>query len=567
MNIPSKTGRYDFGLIKVGKSSPAITFTIENLGITNLNLTASPKIQISGTDSSMFTVNQNMTTSPITPGKSTIFTLTFHPTRLGVKTAQISIANNDSDENPYTFTILGKGKVFDFNGDGFDDVVVGAEYDDDGGDRSGCAFIFFGSFNLSSVIDASKANVKLIGEDTDDIFGGSVSCAGDVNNDGYDDVIVGASHNDDGGRHSGSAYIFFGCSNPASIIDASNADVKFIGEYAGDKFGCSVSGADDVNKDGYDDVIVGAEANRTYSGCAFIFFGSSNLPSVIDASNANVKLIGEDAGDMFGCSVSGAGDINDDGYDDVIVGAFRDEVGGRNSGSAFIFFGSANLSSVIDASNANVKLIGEDAGDMFGCSVSGAGDINGDGFVDVIVGADGDDLGGQSSGSAYIFFGSSNLPSVIDASNANVTLIGEGEGDSFGESVSSAGDMNGDGYYDVIVGSSGNDNSGCSFLFFGSSNMPFGIDASNANVKLIGEDEGDSSGYSVSGAGDINGDGHYDVIVGAYSDDDGGEYSGCAFIFYGNSNMSSIIDASNADVKFIGEDEGDRFGCSVSGGK
>ena len=249
-NIPSGTGSYDFGRINVGKSSSAITFTIENLGTAPLTLAGSPDlIDVIGTDAAMFTIDQTETITPISPAASTTFTITFSPSAAGNISATISIANDDLNENPYTFTVAGFGYEtnFDFNGDGIDDVIIGASMDDDGGYNSGCSFIIFGTSNPSSVIDASNADVKLIGENSGssygDLFGVSVCSAGDMNCDGFDDVIVGAWFDDDGGNNSGCAFIFFGSATPSAIIDASNANVKLIGEDRSDHFGISVAGA------------------------------------------------------------------------------------------------------------------------------------------------------------------------------------------------------------------------------------------------------------------------------------------------------------------------------------
>jgi hypothetical protein len=334
-------------------------------------------------------------------------------------------------------------------------------------------------------------------------------------------------------------------------IDASDADIKLVGEDAGDNFGYSVSGAGDFNGDGKDDVIVGAYYDNdggSDSGCAFIFYGGASS-GTIDASNADIKLVGEDMFDNFGHSVSGAGDFNGDGKDDVIVGALYDDDGGSNSGCAFIFYGGAS-SGTIDASNADIKLVGEDGGDNFGHSVSGAGDFNGDGKGDVIVGARQDDDGGVDSGCAFIFYGGASS-GTIDASNADIKLVGEDADDKFGRSVSGAGDFNGDGKDDVIVGAINDDDggvdSGCAFIFYGGASSGT-IDASSADIKLVGEDADDRFGYSVSGAGDFNGDGKDDVIVGANGDDDGGGSSGCAFIFFGENEVGDELAVDFGDT-------------------
>jgi len=462
----------------------------------------------------------------------------------------------------------------DFNGDGIADILVGASQDDDGGGNSGVAFIFYGSTSLGSSIDASNADVKLIGEDADDRFSISVSGAGDFNDDGIDDVLVGAHNDDDGGGNSGVAFIFYGSSSLPNLIDASAADVKLIGEAGSDLFGRSVSGAGDVNNDGIDDVIVGADgedAGGSAAGAVYIFYGSKELAGLIDASSADVKLIGEVGNDKLGFAISRAGDVNGDGFDDIIVGAYGNNAGGNNAGAAYIFFGAKEMSGIIDTSNADVKFIGEDASDFFGDTLSGAGDVNGDGIDDVLVGAEGDDAGGGFAGAAYIFYGSNAMSASIDASTADVKLIGEDGGDYFGRFVSMAGDVNNDGIDDVLVGAysddAGGDASGSVYIFYGSTAMSVSVDASTADVKLIGEDVNDYFGrLAISGVGDVNDDGIDDVLVGAYSEDAGGNYAGAAYIFYGSTAISASVDASTADVKLIGEDVNDYFGRSVSGG-
>ncbi|MCD4656809.1 MAG: hypothetical protein K8S87_04630, partial [Planctomycetes bacterium] len=508
------------------------------------------------------------TLTTITPSNDTTFTISLQTVSKGNKTASVSIANSDLDENPYTFAITGMGTIYtegDVNGDGLADMIVGACYNGNGGFKSGCVYIFFGKSNWNSNYDASNADVKLVGELARDEFAYSVSIAGDVNDDGFEDVVVGAHFDSDGGYKSGCAFIFFGRYNWTSVMDASDADVKLIGEDADDRFGTFVTSGGDVNNDGINDVVVGAhydDDGGSASGCSFIFFGRTQWSSSIDASNANVKLIGENNGDHFGVSIT-TGDVNDDGRNDVIVGAHNNSEGGSKAGSVYLFYGRQSWSSSIDASNANVKFIGEDADDWFGQKLSSHGDVNNDGIDDIVIGAHYDDDGGDYSGCAFIFFGRTSWVSKIDASNADVKFIGEDAGDTLGVSVTSHEDINNDGIVDIVIGArmddDGGDRSGCAFIFFGRSNWSSIIDASQSDVKLIGEETLDFFGSNVFSCKDVNSDGVSDIIIGAWGDDEGGSNTGSAYIFLGRSNWSSVIDASNSNVKIIGEEANDRF--------
>ena len=261
-----------------------------------------------------------------------------------------------------------------------------------------------------------------------------------------------------------------------------------------------------MNGDGFDDLIVAApgdDNNGSNSGSARVFSG-------VDGSVLHTFL-GDAAGDFFGRSVSGAGDVNGDGFADLIVGAHRDDDNGTDSGSARVFSG-------LDGSVLHTFL-GDAAGDNFGVSVSGAGDVNGDGFDDLIVGAYRDDDNGTYSGSARVFSG-------VDGSVLH-TFRGDTTEDRFGRSVSAAGDVNGDGFADLIVGADGDDDNGS---YSGSARVFSGVDGSVLHT-FLGDAAGNRFGTSVSGAGDVNGDGFADLIVGASGDDDNGSASGSARVF------------------------------------
>jgi hypothetical protein len=422
----------------------------------------------------------------------------------------------------------------DVNGDGYADLIVGAPRNDTNGSNAGRSYLYTNSLTGTDIPD------EFFTGNSNDQLGLSVSNVGDVNGDGYDDFIIGASYNDAGGTNAGAAYIYFG----GTIVN-NVADVTLLGANTEDSFGYSVSAAGDVNGDGYDDVIVGAPffdfLTLTTVGRAYIFYGGSSMDNTAD-----VILTGVGDGDHFGYSVSRAGDVNGDGYGDIIVGSPFSDNGGTNAGRAYIYFGGLSMNNIAD-----VIRNGESAEDRFGNSVSAAGDVNGDGFDDVIIGAWLNDAGGTTAGRAYIYFGGLSMNNI-----ANVILTGEAAGDYFGSSVSTAGDVNGDGFADIIVGSDngGGTNAGRAYIYFG------GLSMNNiADVILTGEAAGDYFGSSVSTAGDVNGDGFDDIIVGAYYNDAGGSNSGRTYIYFGGVVLNNVV-----DIVLTGTGDSNNFGWSVS---
>ena len=322
-------------------------------------------------------------------------------------------------------------------------------------------------------------------------------------------------------------------SGTARVYSGSDGSVlySFDGDSVGDRFGFSVSGAGDINGDGFADVIVGAPAD----GVDATTSGSVRVFSGVDGS-VLYDFEGDSVGDRFGGSVSAAGDVNGDGVPDLIVGAsHRDDNNGTNAGRVQVFSGSDG--SVI------YTFDGDSFSDpFFGNSVSGAGDVNGDGTPDLIVGAQ------VGNGRARVFSGSDG--SVL------YNFDGDSLNDGFGGSVSGAGDLNGDGFDDLIVGAP---NAGGPFS--GLARVFSGVDGSVLYNLEVGFPS--SLGTSVSDVGDVNGDGVPDLIVGAPSDGNFG-IVGDDFFFSGSARLFSGVDGSQI-YNFIGDSIGDLFGWSVSG--
>jgi flavodoxin len=420
----------------------------------------------------------------------------------------------------------------DVNGDGYSDVILGAPYFESGGSVKGKVFVYYGSATGLSSTPGWTAE----GNNNNAQYGSSVATAGDINKDGFSDIIVGDAGYDNSETDAGKVFIYYGSAfglknTPDPVSPEGNQDYSWMGS--------SVACAGDVNADGYSDIIIG-EPGQNSGGRVLVYYGSSS-----GLLSTPWSMSGPLAS-WFGRSVGCAGDVNGDGFSDIIIGAPAADGQVLNAGKVFLYYGSpAGVSSISWESEGN-----QDPG-RYGCSVSTAGDVNGDGFSDVIIGSDYFTSDQTWEGAAFVYYGSPGGLSAIPA----WTVEGNQDDAALGCSVASAGDVDGDGFGDVIIGAygAGLTNSGKAYIYFGS-----GDGLSGASTPLIKEgtqaDEG--FGYNVACAGDVDGDGFSDIIIGSPDFSNIESREGKSSVFHGASgqlpNKASWTAEGNSPIARFG---------------
>ena len=597
------------------------------------------------------------------------------------------ISDNQNDYFGWNLSTAG-----DVNGDGFADIIIGAPHNDSNGVDSGAAYIFYGNSFFGRAINVSNANVTLKGTVANENFGWSMAGGGDIDSNGYDDIIVGAPG-------TSKAYIFLSWDDGSGIADGATPNITLTGNST-DKFGHSVALVSKFNKStqGYDDVVVGAPYNDTWynsttviqnTGAIYIFYGNGSMSNSITATEADIIYKGENSNNYYGFSVANAMDVNNDTYEDIIVGAPGFDC---NRGRGYIYYGNqmfinegfenytgneptspwtvydneinlivdinttvghgllgqcvelsdadnsdtVKLSNTVSISNHeyiiaefSVKME-KNAGDNFYIRLCEGG-TNGvrlsfgqtgniryydsgptnimlysanvwynlkliantitDKF-DLYIWDDSDvcpttpnvNNGNFENTIDYfnsIIFGTYTNPDSIDKAWLddvkiyNMSLLDNGNpGDNFSWSVSSAGDVDDDGYGDVIIGAPDFDsnpgiidNNGRTYIYYGS-DIKFWDTTILENVNLTGNKTNDRFGFSVSSAGDLDGSGIEDIIIGApYHTNGTRTECGAAYVFLSNGSMATSLNASEADYINYGENAFDHFGIATASAK
>ena len=409
----------------------------------------------------------------------------------------------------------------------------------------------------------STATQYWIGRHNDDGTGYSVALVGDMTGDGRSEILIGAPYEDIQADDAGAFYIVDGASTDQDLDDAAIAII--LGDLEGDGLGLSVSATGDINNDGHPDFMVGspaADINTTDDGAAFVFYGpltgSATVSSVVD-----VTISGAHGGSATAYSFDEAGDVNGDGHPDLLIGAYGNYDRNDYPGAVHLVYGPVEDDMVLEIGSeagssgvgADLMMIGITPDSWLGYAVAGIGDINGDGFDDMALGAPVESTLKDFEGATYIIYGGEDIVSddflvsdfteltwlvhgeelvdeVVVSDVYDGLFTGEFYGDYSGWAIEFAGDIDDDGTVDVLIGAPNNSdtakNSGSAYLFYGPhSGTRYGY---AADVRFRGAGSGDLAGNGIATGEDVTGDGVDDLLIGAPF----GNGAGSVYLFSGD---------------------------------
>ena len=467
---------------------------------------------------------------------------------------------------------VSSGCTLDVNGDGYSDFLVGASGGSGTGSKPGAVHLYLGSAGVSNAVNwnggGAAARIDVTNPNTAaNNFGIAVDCAGDVNGDGYADFVAGASGN--------AAYLFLGGPMPSAADwngPAANKRVDLVNPDPTapfSSFGRSVSGVGDVDGDGYAEFLVGNGSTGNRLGVAHLYFGGAN-PTANDWNGASpakrVDVTSPDGmNSFFGDAVAGPGDVNGDGFADFLVGASGAKGG---EGTAHLYLGHSSPNGTDwNSGSANRFDLSSPYGVVnqigaFGQVVAPAGDVNADGYADFVITAQ-----TATPSVVYVYLGgtvpNNDWNSTIPSRRIDLTAP-SGAPTYYGNSASKAGDVNGDGFEDFLIGGSGNDpNSAYLYLGLFTPGQTDWNAASTPNRFAI-TTTGAGSGTPFAPAGDVNGDGYLDFLIGMSAN----SIAGGASLYLGESTPSSADWAGTSPPKRIDltspDGSGANFGATLA---
>jgi RHS repeat-associated protein len=493
----------------------------------------------------------------------------------------------------YDYFGVSSDTIGDLDSNGVVDIIVGAQGDNDGGSNRGAVFIILldetgAVMNVRKTSD-TQGNFSA-GLANEDNFGRSCAAIGDLNNDGNLDMVVGAHYADDGGTERGEVHVVFMDSLPvAALKQATVEDYQKISDLSGDFmgvlgngdiFGYATSAIGDIDRDGIQDLLVTApqdDDNGANRGAVWVLFMNydGSVKSHQKISSADGDFTGAlSNSDYFGISCATIGDLDADGVEDLAIGAYKDDDGGTDRGAVWILFmnndGTVSTHQKISDTQGNFTgILGNS--DQFGVSIAAIGDLNRDGIMDLAVGANLDDDGGEDHGAIWILLmntdGTVSAHQKISDTDGGFTLD-LSEDDEFGKAIAGIGDLDRDGVLDISVGAPGKSEGYVIQLFMNADGTVKSYQSINgSNLPAGSLDTDDAFGASIAAVGDINNDGINDILVGAINDDDGGTNRGAVWVVNldedGNAKTVQKISSTEGDFNGLLEDS-DNFGSSIS---
>ena len=434
----------------------------------------------------------------------------------------------------------------DVDGDGLDDLLLGVPNALDAGQRVGEAYLVSGrTSGWALETSLADSDASFLGEDFSDYAGGSLAGVGDVNGDGFDDFLVAARDNSESFDHAGQVYLLMGkAAGWAMETSLSGADASFLGEQQDAEAGRALAGGGDLDGDGLDDLVIGSPQyanDHEWAGKIWIVLGRTEGWAMdLSLADADATFEGS-ASDHLGHAVAVVGDVNGDGYDDILAGAPHCAMVDYAAGGAWLLPG-APREELGDFTTTATIFLGQYWGDSAGWSVAAAGDVDSDGFDDMLVGAPGNGNYASDAGRTYLVRGREQPWGTVEPLVAMDGIYqGMSVSDNSGLAVAGGADVDGDGYDDVLIGAPGADtqglNVGAAYLVRGSPEIPDGLQmlvAANGDVQ--GQYGGDDLGSTVAMVGDVNGDDLADILVGAPGVDNPTTDAGAAYLVFGISS-------------------------------